>query len=517
MHRITNITYTGLTRGMSDRVIITPDHSFYRTDRVEHALLYDLHCFNLVKELDPALGPIIEQHSRSFYDKNANMEGLNKYHRFVNTLEDIHCDESIKMKKAYYAAADICMKEFKSIPTIHSMDLLTQLDCVRYDATTAAGYGYIGKKAEPGGLNDKKATSICRKLIGELKDGNISMNETVKNVAPYIAHTRTQLTEYARKLKVRPVWGIPFHMFKIGSMTSQPYNDYFIEAPSEFYTIGKDPRTEVPRLINMLKDNFLTMETGDWANQDATTKEYEIREAFKIYESRLRFPNIESKLAFEVSRETFICKRIVDPYQRILIINTGTPSGHPWTQLIGTLCSRIRKITLLLLTMNNLKIVKTLGELGIARASPIPYTIVMLVGQGDDDLAGTDQKFNSSLMNYYAQHYDWPFNEDKLVSSSNIADVYYLQRTALGSDQVRDKLRCVLLLCLPEMPQVEPVISAFRAKALFDDQGQTSDILEKVSSILAEQYAPEGFANVVIPKMHSEYVPGIGHVRRFIV
>jgi hypothetical protein len=501
---------------MSDRVRITEDISHHRTDRVEHIFLYDQHCVDEVLRIDPTFEEPLNEFTRSYYDKELNMNGISQYYRSVNELDDIQCPEKQRMIEAYAQATEIVKAEFSTIPKVTSLDARTEIDQVKFDSATAAGYGYIGKKGLHRGENHMKAIAIVRRMIGDLKDGITTEADVVKNAPPYIAHTRTQLVRFVDKLKVRPVWGITFHMLLAGALSSQPWTDRFIEL-DDFYTIGDDPRTEVPKLISRMHEHFAFMETGDWANQDASTKEYEIRAAFEIFERRTIFPNIESLLAFEISRETFICKRIVDPYQRIVIVNTGIPSGHPWTQLIGTMCSRLRKITLLLLTMPQTIIVKTVDELNHIRSTQPSANCVMLVGQGDDDLAGTDNKFPIDAMNVYANEFDWPFNTAKVVSSRDVFDIFYLQRSVRGTDHIRDRFRCVLLLCLPELPQVEPIISAFRAQALYEDQGMTSDILEKVARILREKYAPEGFAGVEIPRMHKEYIPGMGHVRRFVV
>jgi len=510
------ISGTGLTKGMSDRVRITDELSHHRTDREEHALLFDQHCVDEVLALDPTFKTPLEQFTRSYYDKEHNMEGICQYNRVVNALDDIQNDEKQRMIEAYYQAVDIVRTEFSTIQKVQSLDARTDLDQLHYESATAAGYGYMGKKGPFREENHMKAIAITRRMIGDLKDGVTTLETVVKNAPPYIAHTRTQLTKFIEKLKVRPVWGIPFHMLLTGALSSQPWTDRFIEI-DDFYTIGDDPRSEVPKLITRMHDNFPHMETGDWGHQDASTKEYEIRVAFSIYEERTDFPSIESQHAFDITRETFICKRIVDPYQRIVIVNTGIPSGHSWTQLIGTLCSRIRKITLILLTIPRAIIVKTVEELELKRRFTPHDNFIMLVGQGDDDLAGTDVKFPITEMNDFANAFDWPFNTAKVVSSRDVYEIFYLQRSVRGTDHIRDRMRCVLLLCLPELPQVEPIISAFRAQALFEDQGMTSDILEIVARILREKYAPEGFAEIEIPRMHQEYVPGMGHVRRFVV
>jgi hypothetical protein len=500
---------------MARRFIITDKITHYRTDRIEHITHVDQPLYNIIATEYPEIVSHVKKYSRSVYDKQFHMESLQQYDRDVNTLDDIRSPYAGRMKWAYEQAKSVVASEFKTFDEICSLNVLEDLDVVEFNCSSSAGYSYQGKKGLHRGPNHMKAIKISRAIVGDIRDAKVSILQAVKNLSPYVGHTRTQLTEYLKKLKVRHVWGVDFHTFLIGALSAQPWTNFFCETDN-FYEVGKDPRIRVPQILLHMRRIGIYKQTGDWRFHDASTKEYEIRAAFEMFKSKTKFRNRQSEIAFDFTRESFICKRVTGPFQRLIIVNTGTPSGHPWTQLIGSTCSRIRTVALFILTHKN-RIPRLFGSTRMPHPKfRLGNLDLFLKNQGDDSASATNHMLDIDFMAEWARLYDWPVNPDKYEQSLDVRNLEFLQRTVRGTDHFRDMVRCFLLLILPEHPQVTEIISAYRSRALAEDQGGYSRVLNTLAELTRHLYAPKGFTGLVIPKMYRMYVPGLGHVRRIV-
>ncbi|KAF6215866.1 hypothetical protein GE061_000201 [Apolygus lucorum] len=130
------------------------------------------------------------------------------------------------------------LEAYPIAPSGHTEDPPDNLDAVSWIPSSAAGFGYIGKKADNYLLARKNATRV---LTG------YSKWKSSYRFSPDKSFARTQLAMRAHP-KIRHVWGRAFHHIHIEGLIGQPLLLRLMEVDTPIY-IGKDIHKDMPYCI----------------------------------------------------------------------------------------------------------------------------------------------------------------------------------------------------------------------------------------------------------------------------
>lgn len=439
-------------------------YAFTREERITHVDAWSLQALQSIDA--NCLETYLKDYSRSYYVESFHTDSILQYNR-----EDPH--ESVWNQTAFTKATDnIRMELRKANIKAVSLDVQTELDAVKYVSSSSAGYSYVGKKGPFKNKlernNHYKAICRAKKMVLEYHDQRGEcIDDAIMNSTPHIGYTRTQLTNVTEKLKVRAVWGSPFHHILVEGLTAGPLLEEF-KRKVTFYHIGQDPLFSVPALLTKISSEYKLIYAYDWSKFDSTASRKEIRTAFALVKELIIFKNKESENAFDLMVELFIYKKVVGPDGIVYSCNTGVPSGSYWTSIIDSIINKLR--------LDYLWIVLT-GE---------PMESVFT--HGDDAVGGSNRFLSLYDLAEEAIKYGWVLNPDKSAIETNASKVEFLGRTTSGGLSRRSIERCLQLLVYPEYPVESPLISSFRAQSLYEDVGRISERIGTVATSLLRKY-----------------------------
>lgn len=407
--------------------------------------------------------------SRSYYTPEGHMSSILNFsspNRFLKPT-----DKSMQKTDQY------CTNYFDNLPRVQSMSFHTDLDKVPFEPTSAAGIGLPGKKGDPG--NHQAAISQAYATIKTAQ--RQGLNHVIENSSPDMAYTRTQLTELSKGIKVRHIFGEPFQYIILEGLTASPLMDMFITQDT-FFFVGKDPRINVPRIIENTVGICPKIASFDWTAFDATAEAWEIEDAFDLLAQILTFPDQESKAAFEFSRILFIHRKIAAPNGTVYFKARGVPSGSFYTMLIDSII--------------NWKRILYLHHRSYGFFPRVLYT------QGDDSFAGVHSEFSAHEL-YLAipPTAPWIFNPFKCAEGQSGSQVPFLQRSLKWGDQSRDVDKVERLAMFPEYEVDNPQISAYRARSLWEDSNYESLLLGFATIYLEGKYGQP----TTVPRRHKHY------------
>nr|BDB33896.1 RNA dependent RNA polymerase [Red clover cryptic virus 3] len=408
----------------------------------------------------------IEGWSRSYYDPERHLEALYNYAVADIPLSRIDVD-------LYEQCKNVIRQGFHSLPRVEAYDVRTELDKVSYKASSTAGYGYQCVKGPIGGETFMTAVRKARKVVGEVTDlGTQGMDHLIKTLVPDVGHTRTQLTNLLEKTKVRNVWGRAFQYILIEGTSADPLIRMFSKNNS-FYHIGRDPLDSVPEVISEAAGAGRWLYAIDWKQFDATVSRFEIEAAFALLKELIIFPNEQTEIAYEISKQIFIHKKIAAPDGFIYMAHKGIPSGSYYTSIVGSVVNRLR--------------IEYLWRTITGHGPSVCYT------QGDDSISSDDTFIPPERFAQVANNIGWIINPDKTEYSTVPSEISFLGRTMVGGANIRDTKKCIRLLVYPEFPVESPQISAYRAHAIAQDAGGLNAILNRIAGKLKTDYgmAPE--------------------------
>lgn len=414
----------------------------------------------------------IDGWARSFYTLEGHLESIMQYQKpllpeptdkFWNT-----------------AKSDVLNEMRSSIPPVSTLKFETQLDDVRYESSSAAGYGYQGKKGENENL--KRAKRIANALVRTYAEQRqaIGIEQARINLAedstPDIAFTRTQLAKLP-SIKVRNVYGEAFHYILIEGLSAYPILNV-LKSLDTFYLTGKDPKDYVPKYLVEQDDSTGWFIVMDWKSFDATVQLWEIDHAFNCIEAILTFPSELSQLAFEVSRECFKVRKLAAPDGKLWMRTGGIPSGSYYTNIVGSIINYTR--------------IKYL-------CSRINYTIKSCKVQGDDSVTKIreEQRPDILAMADIAQPLGWILSGDKCTVTKRSDQVTFLGRTHLQLFNIRERLKVLRLMCFPEYEVDDPKISSARVRMIAQDAGGRDPLYNKILQAMINLY---GIADHVPPR-----------------
>ena len=415
--------------------------------------------------------------ARSFYTLEGHMQAIHAYSNPDTPISSLN--ETI-----YRATIDSLKNELSSLPIARAFDVLTELDKIHYEQSSAAGYNYIGPKGPLYGENHERAIRSARAVLwSAIRDEDGGPAYVLRNMVPDVGYTRTQLTNLQEKTKVRGVWGRAFHYILLEGSSARPLLERFLEHDT-FYHIGEDSQLSVPKLMSKLSSECRWIYAIDWSAFDATVSRFEIEAAFEIMKGLIHFPNFDSEQAFELSRLLFTHKKIAAPDGHTYWIHKGIPSGSYFTSMAGSIINRLR--------------IGYLWRLMFNREPKLCYT------QGDDSLIGDDELIQPERLAELAAPLNWNINPNKTEYSRTPEFISFLGRTSRGGFNTRELEKCLRLLIFPEHPVPSGRISAYRARSINEDSGFTSDYIQTVARRLRRRYGIAEESEV--PKMFKRYV-----------
>ncbi|APT68925.1 putative RNA-dependent RNA polymerase [Citrullus lanatus cryptic virus] len=416
--------------------------------------------------------------SRSYYLHDKHMQAIIQYGYKDVPISSIN-------DRLYKECVHEVQNRLSSLPRVRALDVLSELDSVTFKSSSAAGYDYIGAKGPKGGENHIRAMSRAKAIMWSIAEtGETGMKHAIETAVPDVGYTRTQLADITEKTKVRHVWGRAFHYILLEGLTADPLIRA-VQRADTFIHIGKDPTVSVPRLLSDTAEQCKWLYALDWKQFDATVSRFEIEAAFDIVLNLLDFPNRETKLMFELSKQLFIHKKIAAPDGKIYWAHKGIPSGSYFTSIIGSIINRVR--------------IEYLWRTITGHGPIVCYT------QGDDSLCGDNILIPPERFAMVANPIGWYFNQEKTEYSTIPELITFLGRSYAGGLNKRDLKRCLRLLIFPEYPVESGRISAYRAQSISDDVGGLGDVLNKLADRLRRKY---GIASEEeVPDYFKRYIP----------
>lgn len=398
----------------------------------------------------------LEGWSRSYYSKDAHIAAILKFAKELRSVKPL--DEAMAKVDIY------CQQYFDGLPRVRSLDFNTQLYEVPFEPDSSPGIGMTGRKGDEGNL--KRAVSQANATINNCLRGNIS--QVIEESTPDASFTRTQLAQISEGLKVRHVFGQAFQYILIEGCTAKPLMDMFATEET-FFFCGKDPRIHVPKLLSDIQQTSERLVSIDWSSFDSSVEPWEIQDAFDLLESILTFPNTISRAAFEFARTFFINRKIASPDRIVYFKQRGVPSGSYYTMLIDSIVNWRRILYLHF---------KLKGE--------FPKH---LYTQGDDSISGVTRTVTpEGLFLQIPPDTTWMMNPSKCPYGESGSTVSFLQRYLKFGDQSRDVSKIERLAIYPEYEVESGQISAYRARALWEDSNYESVILGWATEYLERIY-----------------------------
>lgn len=419
--------------------------------------------------------------SRSFYTIEGHIGQIQKIQSYVR----FHKPNDHSM----IATDQYCTDYFHSLAKITSLDFKSELHKVPFEPTSSAGIGIPGRKGDDG--NHLRAIHQATATINNcLRHG---IQHVIENSTPDMAYTRTQLTQITEGLKIRQVFGQAFQYILIEGLTASPLMEYFAHT-NTFFFVGVDPRKQVPTTLENFKRKCPKLMSIDWSSFDTSVEAWEISDAFDLLESMLQFPNLESRAAFEFSRVFFINRKVASPDGSVQMKQMSVPSGSFFTMIIDSIVNWRR-----ILYLHH----KTYGKFPIE-----------IKTQGDDSLLGVEENVHpEGLALAIPPESKWVLNPYKCPVGKSGSTVPFLQRTLTWGDQAREVDKVERLAIFPEYEVTDPQISAYRARALWEDCNYESSILSFATEYLETKYGvpkevPSRFKNFLNTLYESRQLAG---------
>lgn len=440
----TSIIKSVTRQAFSTRMNIVSATKFKFT-REESQIIRDKPVSDFLSRAYPELNKDLEGWARSYYTAEGHIQAIKSF-QGPTIPEPTNLSWDLVKRNAH--------RLFETFPKVQALKFETDFKSVPFESSSSAGYGYTGKKGDTGQFSRavKIANATVRSFDEAIKSNNRgAILQLLDNTTPDIAYTRTQLTLLAEKLKVRNVFGAPFHSILTEGLSASPLMEFFANNDT-FITIGRDPRVQVPELINKLTKVRSYVYCLDWSKFDASVHEWEIELAFDLLKKMLVFPTPLSETAFEWSKLNFTHRKLAGPDGNIYFKHAGVPSGSYFTILVDSIVNYNRIMYLFH---------KVTGKF-----PPEVHT------QGDDSIVKTDEKdelVHPEALAKEAASLNWILNPEKVKISDRPEDLEYLGRGVSAGYNTRDRLKVLRLAVFTEYEVPDPAISTARITALNDD------------------------------------------------
>lgn len=444
--------YRGLKAGL-----IKLDDIPMRRSRDECKIIKDVYAEEAIRRIvPPSLQLELEGWARSYYTLEKHVEAILSYDspKLPEPTDEVWNTTKQYVERIFRQITPVTAKSYN------------ELDTVKWVRSSAAGYGYIGRKDENDNykIARKTAYTIAETLNHDRTYGPLA----IENSTPDVAFTRTQLSQLKVKNKVRNVWGEAFHYVLLEGLFADPIIEMFKRVKS-FYYLGYNPLFGVPALVEeiLTQNDFVYM--FDWTQFDSTVQEWEIRFAFHCLSIILRFPSAVEAELWNFIIELFIYRKIASPNGVLFLKSQGVPSGSCFTNIIGSIANFVR----------------------------IQYMFRSLTGRfvtafthGDDSLVGVPsaQFVPMNKFEDVCQPLGWKINIDKSNVSSESGSISFLSRSVRERQNTREELVCLRMLLYPEYEIPSGDVSTLRAKSIYFDAGLHSKYLFRIFEFLNFKY-----------------------------
>lgn len=423
-----------------------------------------------VSTSDNIIDPFVEEEFKYYFDKKTlellyeygtstysieqHLIGFAKYER---PLIQERMNESNVRNCPYldYAKRIVLDKlaPLRNTPLIPS----NQMDSVKWIPSSAAGYGYIGKKRDNYLIARKRASQALY---------HFQRFQANYRFTPDMAFARCQVGAL-NKPKIRHVWGRAFHHILIEGLLVQNLLCKLPQVETPLY-IGFNIFKDLPYKIRTLFKYPSVAYCLDFSSFDATVNNALLDIAWDILHSLLVIQDEWEENIFAYVRSLFTHTPLALPNGTLVIVHTGIPSGSLLTQLMDSI------VNLLLITSAQIKYHGSYLE-----------TSVM----GDDSLFIAPNRFVDldELKNFF-EPYGIILNVDKSVVTPYMSEVIFLGHNVYGSSLTREEfVICVLALHTEDGPTT-PFQSLARQSSLLVDTGFNSWIIYRIFKNMFHKY-----------------------------
>nr|UNI73917.1 MAG: RNA-dependent RNA polymerase [brine shrimp partiti-like virus 4]UNI73918.1 MAG: RNA-dependent RNA polymerase [brine shrimp partiti-like virus 4]UNI73919.1 MAG: RNA-dependent RNA polymerase [brine shrimp partiti-like virus 4] len=440
----------------------TPKHSVSHLTRVKphmidrEAILTDPFVEDTLKDMyGPEFTQTFQGYSRSFYTLEGHYANIASFDRPIT---------SRPVDPLYYAAIESTRNSFLLDEKVKPLSWY-DLKSVPFIPSSSAGYGYTGKKGDPGNLDTAVSRAVAS--LYTWRDDSSSFKYT-----PDLAFTRTQLASLESP-KIRHVWGRAFHNILIEGITAAPLmKAYQIRAYP--MPIGRHLYKYLPEIIRntLIGDDEPQLGIGlDVRQFDASAQPWIINDAFAILRENINFDyEPETQLTWEYSKYFFITTPVVMPDGHMWLKRLGVPSGSYFTQLIDSIINHI--------LVNYIQL-KTYGQ-------TFPTWVL-----GDDSLFGLPSsclpvRFDTLV--HHARTLGFELHPDKSIVTSDPKELEFLGHVARGSRIHRDEIKMMRLALYTEYPVSTPELSLARVRGLLVDSALNNWPLLHLNDLMTIRY-----------------------------
>lgn len=452
MDRPTHNTLTYLTRVAPHRIRKDP----WIIDKFVQECLAELMESNTVIEFG--------EYTRSFYTLEGHYYNIWKYDiPIVGKPDDPVLELAIQNTTDHFRLQTkvdaISWHDLKSVPFIPS---------------SSAGWGYDGKKGDPGN-HERAINRAVSSLYWWLETIN---GQTVRpfRYRPDLAWTRTQLGTFEAP-KIRHVWGEAFENVILEGIVASP----LIKAYQQIgypMPIGINMYKRLPSIIQrtLADENEIRYGVGlDIKSFDTAVQPWLIRTAFDILTQNVNFAEPEQVQALAYSIEHFINRPVVMPDGRMWLKRVGVPSGSYFTQLVDSVVNHI------IISYAQLKIYNRVFQ-----------TYVL----GDDSLFGIPVELGYPDLDAFATHLStlgFTLSTQKCIIATRPDELEFLGHVAKGTRVSRETADMMRLALYPEYPVTGPAVSMTRIKGLVVDSGLTNWPVYHLCTYMENKYRQLGY------------------------
>jgi hypothetical protein len=403
---------------------------------------------------DQATRDKLYEYTRGMYTRELHYASFNKYSRPLS--EERHFGSILASDPSIQRAISTVRQLLHSLPPLKPIPS-DRMDDIHWIPSSAAGYGYIGKKADnypKARLNASRALHWYKRFGDEYR------------MVPDKAYARSQLATLSNP-KIRHVWGRAFHHILIESLFGQPLIEMLLREPNPIF-VGRNINKTLPAEILRLRDERPVYYCLDFKSFDSSLNSYLISVAWDIILGMFEPLDDWEKTIFSYIRRLFVHTPVIMPDGDLFIVTTGVPSGSVFTQLVDSICN------LILIYALQFDLLNTNFE-----------TFVL----GDDSIFTTPSpSISLNQAAIFLSRFGMTLNVEKSLITQDISEVVFLGHNFYGSRVTRDDFTVLSLALFTERPISTPHESVIRIASLLYDSGFNSFAAYNLYAYMLSKY-----------------------------
>lgn len=406
-------------------------------DHWAHGLLSDLYGTDAVN--------VFGRYTRSLYTLDGHYQNLWLFDRPILPKPD---DPDLDIAIAH------TRKIFRLRPKVKSHGWYDLAD-VPFIPSSGAGYGYRGKKGDPG--NHDKAISRAHYSLKWWLETIQKRTSVPFRFKPDLAWTRTGMAAF-NEPKIRHVWGTAFENIILEGMSASPLILRYQQTEQPM-VVGINTYKTIPSIISKALYANGEEQYGigfDFTKFDSSLQPWLIDEVFHILEDNIEFPDYYSHMAFHYAWAHFIKRPVVMPDGRMWLKQVGLPSGSYFTQVVGSIANHIG------ISYAQYKIYRQFFDTWVL---------------GDDSLFGQPTRLGPpdiDAFRHWLANLGLYLHTDKGHVATRPGDLDFLGHYARGMQVTRDTAELMRLILYPEHEIDCPATSYSRIKGMLVDSGLNS-------------------------------------------